>query len=550
MENHPPDASDILREWKIGYHALFEGLSDAVLLLRGDRVVDCNPKALSLFGCAREELLGCRPGDLSPGVQPDGVPSEEVIRQRLAAVMRGEPQGFEWQHRGREGTPVSTEVSLFRIEDTSPPLIQAIIRDVTDRKIAGDLYRIMARNSPIGVYVLLDGKFAYVNRSFRKLTGYEKNELLGRSSLEIVHPEDRERVARCARAMLRGERTEPYEFRVCAKGRRPSWNMETVAPITFRGRRAVLGNFMDVTRQKLVEEALRESEERYRTIVEDIADGYFEVDLAGRFTYVNHRICEMLGSSLEETLKMNYLQYTDEVQARRVFEAFNTVYRTGAPCRGLEWEVVRKDGTKGIGEASVSLVRDVEGKPVGFRGIVRDTTERKRMEEQILCLAFEDALTGLPNRRAFMERFAQEIARAGRHGRKFMIAMMDLDRFKEVNDTLGHQVGDRLLRAVADRLRAILRKEDTLGRLGGDEFAVLIPDVATKQDGVRIGEKFVEAFQSPFPVSPHDIGMTTSIGFSVYPDDGDNEDALYKNADHALYRAKDRGRNTYVICGI
>jgi len=326
--------------------------------------------------------------------------------------------------------------------------------------------------------------------------------------------------------------------------------METVAPITFRGRRAVLGNFMDVTRQKLTEEALRDSEERYRTIVEDIADGYYEVDLAGRFTYVNHRICKMLGVSREEALTMHYLQYTDEVQARRVFEAFNSVYRTGVPYRGFEWEVVRKDGTKGFGETSVSLIRDVEGKPVGFRGIVRDTTERRRMEERILCLAFEDALTGLPNRRAFMERFAQEVARAGRHRRKFMIAMMDLDRFKEVNDTLGHQVGDRLLRAVADRLRAILRKEDTLGRLGGDEFAVLIPDVATKRDGVRIGEKFVGAFQSPFPVSPHEIGITTSIGFAVYPDDGDDEDTLYKNADHALYRAKDRGRNTYVICGL
>jgi diguanylate cyclase (GGDEF)-like protein len=165
------------------------------------------------------------------------------------------------------------------------------------------------------------------------------------------------------------------------------------------------------------------------------------------------------------------------------------------------------------------------------------------MEEIIRNLAYEDDLTGLPNRRAFLERFTREIARAGRHGRKFMIAMMDLDRFKEVNDTLGHPMGDRLLKAVAQRIRGLLRKEDTVARLGGDEFALLIPDISDRTAGERVGDKLVAAFRSAFRVDPHVLEITTSIGMAVYPDDGLDEEVLGRNADSALYRAKEKGRN-------
>ncbi|HQP29478.1 MAG TPA: PAS domain S-box protein [Syntrophales bacterium] len=535
------DELNVLRDRDALCQRLLSSVGDAVLVLDGFRIEDCNPRAQALFGRTREQLIGRTPLAVSPEKQPNGTPSARLGPELLAAVQPGEPLRCEWQYLGPNGTPVSTELVLQRLNGGSRVLV--VSHDLTERKSVDDLYRALARNSPIGVFLAVGGKFVYTNRKFCELTGYDRKELSGRPSGALVHPEDRDWARRNALLMLQGVVTEPFEFRAVKKDGAISWTMETVSSITFRGRRAVLGNCMDVTRQKLTEAALRESEARYRTIIADIVDGYYEVDLTGRFTFFNDRVWQMLGYPREETMGLSYLQYTPEAAARKVFEVFNRVYRTGEPYHGLEWEIMRKDGTLGFGEASVSLIRDADGNPSGFRGIVRETTERRKMEEIIRNLAYEDDLTGLPNRRAFLERFTREIARAGRHGRKFMIAMMDLDRFKEVNDTLGHPMGDRLLKAVAQRIRGLLRKEDTVARLGGDEFALLIPDISDRTAGERVGDKLVAAFRSAFRVDPHVLEITTSIGMAVYPDDGLDEEVLGRNADSALYRAKEKGRN-------
>ncbi len=537
------DELSVLRDRDALCQRLFSSTGDAVLVLDGFRIEDCNPRALAMFGRAREQLVGRTPLAVSPERQPNGIPSARLSADLLAAIQPGEPLRCEWQYLGPNGTPVSTELVLHRLDGGSRVL--AVSHDLTERKSVDDFYRALVRNSPIGVFLAVGGKFVYTNRKFCELTGYGRKELSGRLSGEIIHPEDRDWVRQNALLMLQGVVTEPFEFRAVKKDGAITWNMETVTSITVRGQRAVLGNCMDVTRQKLTEAALRESEARYRTIITDIADGYYEVDLAGRFTFFNDRVWQILGYTREETMGLSYLQYTPEAAAKKVFEVFNQVYRTGEPYHGLEWEVMRKDGTLGFDEASVSLIRDADGNPAGFRGIVRETTERRKMEEIILSLAYQDSLTGLPNRRAFLERFAWEIARSGRHGRQFMIAMMDLDRFKEVNDTLGHPTGDRLLQAVAERLRGLLRKEDTVARLGGDEFALLIPDISDRTAGERIGDKLVAAFQSAFTVDPHFLKITTSIGMAIYPDDGTDEEALIRNADVALYRVKEKGRNDW-----
>ena len=192
---------------------------------------------------------------------------------------------------------------------------------------------------------------------------------------------------------------------------------------------------------------------------------------------------------------MNYRQYTDKETSKKVFQTFNKVYNTGEPTKGFDWQIIRKDGTKRYIEASVSLQKDSSGKPTGFRGIVRDITERKQIEQQLNHMATHDALTGLPNRMLFMDRLEVALAQSKRNRHKMAVMMLDLDHFKNINDTLGHMVGDQLLKEVGYRLAGILRQNDTVARLGGDEFIILLSDIEQMEDVIGVAKIILKAFQ-------------------------------------------------------
>ena len=184
--------------------------------------------------------------------------------------------------------------------------------------------------------------------------------------------------------MLRGvDDPVPYEFRMVTKQGQIRWILQIVSPIEYKGHPAILGNAMDITERKRVEDALRQSEEKYRSILEDIQEGYFEVDFAGNFTFFNDSLRRFLDYSQEELMGMNYLQYTDKEYSKILFQAFNKVYNTGEPTEGFDWQIIRKNGTKRYVEASILLQKNSSGKPIGFRGIARDVTERKRTEEAL-----------------------------------------------------------------------------------------------------------------------------------------------------------------------
>ena len=172
-------------------------------------------------------------------------------------------------------------------------------------------------------------------------------------------------------------------------------------------------------------------------------------------------------------------------------------------------------------------------------------TERERAEETIKQMAYHDALTGLPNRRLFNDRLNLAMAHASRNQQKLAVMLFDLDHFKEVNDTLGHSVGDQLLQDVSERLTSLLRKGDTVARMGGDEFMLLLPEVVQVEDAAKVAQKILEAIRESYVFDGHELHVTTSIGIAFYPDDGEGADTLVKNADIAMYRAKDHGRDNY-----
>ena len=406
----------------------------------------------------------------------------------------------------------------------------------------------LLENTGVGIYIVQDTKFVYVNPFFEGLTGYTLEEIENTHSLNLVHPEDREEVRAVAIEILRHQSPmAPYEYRLIKKNGDVMWVMERLTSIDYLGRRAAMGSFMDINDRKQLEEALSQSEERYRTILEQMQDAYAEFDLAGNYTFANESNCRDLGYCMEELIGMSFRQIVPEDEVDRVFAAYNEIFRTGQPKRRFEHKIIRKNGATGYVESAVSLLKGRDGKTVGFRGLSRDVTERKLLEEKLAEMATRDFLTGLPNRVLLNDRFQLAVAEAHRAGQLLAVMSLDLDRFKLVNDTMGHNAGDELLRCVASRLISTLRSTDTVARIGGDEFLLLIPKIHNTENAVSIANKIIRSFEKPFAINGGSLLTSVSIGLSIFPDNGKDLETLMHKSDSALYSAKNAGRNRLTV---
>jgi diguanylate cyclase (GGDEF)-like protein/PAS domain S-box-containing protein len=296
-------------------------------------------------------------------------------------------------------------------------------------------------------------------------------------------------------------------------------------------------------------ETLRESEERNRLLLHSAGEGIFGVDVMGQVTFVNPAALRLLGFAAEELLGQRvhaaiHHSHEDGSIYPVVDSPMYASYTQGAENQVGDEVLWRKDGSSfPVEYSSTPIAKD--GQVTGAVVTFRDVTDRKQAEEIIHQMAYHDSLTGLPNRKLFSDRLGIALAQAQRNQKVVAIAMLDLDHFKEVNDTLGHDVGDLLLKATAERLRTALRDSDTVARIGGDEFALILPDLKGINDAIQVAQKIVASFRKPFPIDTHQLLMTTSIGIAVYPNDGTDEGMLLKNADQAMYQAKQTGRDRY-----
>jgi len=252
-----------------------------------------------------------------------------------------------------------------------------------------------------------------------------------------------------------------------------------------------------------------------------------------------------MGYTKEELMGMNYKVLAAKEDIEVVFQDFNRVFRTGETMKGLSYKFIQKNGDVGFGELSVSPIKDEAGNIFGFRGVARDVTERKRLERELNDIATHDFLTGLPNRMLLHDRLNVALAAAKRNRTMLVVMMLDLDHFKVVNDTFGHTTGDKVLMIAGERLLALMRKSDTVARVGGDEFLVLLPRISRAEDSIKVARKILEAFRKPFAVNNYKIRVTTSVGFAIYPDAGEDAEILMRNADIAMYWVKEQGRDNY-----
>ncbi|MDY1360994.1 diguanylate cyclase domain-containing protein [Pseudomonas aeruginosa] len=292
-------------------------------------------------------------------------------------------------------------------------------------------------------------------------------------------------------------------------------------------------------------ERLEHSEARDRAILQSMRDGYFEMDVDGVILTVNPALCQLLGQTRETLIGHPYYELLGEDDLARARQPFQRAMQSGAG-KTFAIPLQRADGSLGYFEATVSLIHDLQGELRGYRGIVRDVSDQIAYQQQLLEMAYRDPLTGLGNRKAFDEQLGQALLRAGSGGSELALLYLDLDRFKEVNDRFGHDIGDALLRTVAERVRSTLRQPDKAYRLGGDEFAVLLED-SQENNPQRLAERLLAALVQPIALNGERIDFVTpSIGIALYPRHAGDPEGLVRAADSAMYEAK-RQRNHYCL---
>lgn len=304
--------------------------------------------------------------------------------------------------------------------------------------------------------------------------------------------------------------------------------------------RRALREAWELRQRQRAEEQLRRAAAAFDNMTEAIL-------IAGedrRVAAVNHSFTWLTGHTAEEVLGLDFERLLAEMSDAAIYQDMWAKLESVGRWRG-ETQKRRKDGESFPAWESISVVRNPEGGIEGYVCVFSDITVIKRAEEQLRYLAHHDALTGLPNRLAFAARLDNALARAKRHNHRAALLYLDLDRFKQINDTLGHEYGDRLLQTVATRARNCVRAEDTVARLGGDEFVLILAEITHPQDAARLARKIGDNINQPIDLDGHKIVASASIGISVYPDDAATAEALIKAADAAMYVAKQQGRNTY-----
>ena len=378
-------AEEKLEESEQKYRLLFENSPDCIAQIdREGRFLAANPASARSLGVPLEELIGKTFFEVMP---------QEVAQLRLENVRKvldeWQPQIFEDERAGRYFHHIDIPTKTSDQKEA----VQVITRDITEHKKMEEAlrqseenYKTLFNNSAIGMYVMdvETMKVVMGNQAAREMAGFSSaEEGIGVNPFDFVVPEDREKVLEIAVNEFLQESRRTHEIQVMDKNGQRGWHSISIARIMYKDRPASLVSFTDITERKQAEEALRRSEERYRTILEEMEDSYFEVDLGGHLTFVNNSVCRNLGYSREELIGMSYKGFTAEKDIETVFRVFGEVYRTGVPNKGFPWKIIRKDGIHGFAEASVSLLRDDKGEIIGFRGVGRDVTERKQTEEKL-----------------------------------------------------------------------------------------------------------------------------------------------------------------------
>jgi diguanylate cyclase (GGDEF)-like protein/PAS domain S-box-containing protein len=394
----------------------------------------------------------------------------------------------------------------------------------------------------IGITVTdLQGRIIYTNPAEARMHGYTTDELVGRNAHLLAPPPVWRELTPQRLNELRGWRREALNVRKDGT----LFPVQLVSDAVTDASGLPIGIVtccVDISERKQAEEALRASEARYRTLFERNVAGVYRATAEGVILECNDALVRMLGWTSQQEVRSRKVAdfYFRTADLERLMKDLR---RLGS-LASHEVRLRRRDGSVAWVLASASLIEE-EGGPDVVEGTLIDVTDRKQAQQELEFQAHHDPLTGLPNRTLLEERLSLALGHAARGDSGVAVLYLDLDHLKTINDALGHDAGDALLRGFAERLTGCLRREDTVARIGGDEFVVLLPAVRTQSEAGKVAQKILEAVARRFRIHDREIYVTASAGIALFPQDGSDAAMLQKRADDALYRAKQLGRNAY-----
>jgi diguanylate cyclase (GGDEF)-like protein/PAS domain S-box-containing protein len=386
----------------------------------------------------------------------------------------------------------------------------------------------------------------YFSRRFAEMFGYSVQDLahLSEAWIALVHPDDMAEVDRALKAHLAGKSPQyASEHRMLHRNGNVIW-VQARGTVVRRAKDGtalrMTGTHRDITGRKREENQLR----LWATVFENTQEGIFITDSEARIVSANAAFSAITGYTLEEMVGRNPNMFSSGEQSRAFYQNMWASINDTGSWQG-EIRDRRKNGEVFPMYTSITATRDARGELQNYIAICVDISERKATEARIRFLAHHDVLTGLPNRELLEDRIGQALAHAQRTETRIGVLFVDIDRFKNVNDSLGHHMGDELLKIAARRLRACVRLDDTVSRQGGDEFILLITELDDASDAGQVAQKVLDVVSQPFTLDGNEVHVTASVGIAIYPEDGADSETLIRNADAAMYFAKERGRNNF-----
>ncbi|MCX6006683.1 MAG: diguanylate cyclase [Chloroflexi bacterium] len=392
-----------------------------------------------------------------------------------------------------------------------------------------------------------NGRYLMANKKVAASYGKTPEEFVGRSIYDFVPKEMAERYIKSNRRLLaRGGQREYEDTLKLPTGEERSFLFLDICLKDDDGRYfAIQSSGIDITERKQAEQALRLSEEKFRLLIENSYDIIYTLSLDGILTFVSPAWTVLLGHPVNQVVGQPLLTFIHPDEVATCMTALGEGLIAGQPVKDFEYRACHMDGSWRWHTTSAVPLRDEVGTIIGVEGISRDITERKRMEQKLEETATHDFLTGLPNRVLLLDRFTIAAALAHRNKARIAVMSLDLDKFKSVNDTLGHGAGDQVLKVISTRLTGLIRASDTLARVGGDEFILMMMETDHMGDATAIAQKILVSFKEPLLIDGHQVQLATSIGIAIYPEDGQDLETLTKKSDSALYYSKGPGRNQF-----
>jgi diguanylate cyclase (GGDEF)-like protein/PAS domain S-box-containing protein len=537
--------------------AVVEQSSEAIVIKDLDNVIlSWNAGAERIYGWSHAEAVG---RNITLLVRPAA--SGTDVARRIARLRRGEPDAWRAVSQRRDGTKIHVDVNVSPLYDEGGHHIGEItmVRDITEREQAESALRAtQARNRELALIVdqsydaiITKDTFNRIitwNRGAERIFGWSADEVLGRNFMALMAPGADEAALQAAIARIGERRAQTWETVRTTKSGRQIHVEVTVSPL-FDDDGKHLGEISinrDISQRVQAEDALRD----HRLFLEQAQEvggiGSWALSLTdGRLTWSDEtaRIFGIEPATFDGREETFYGRVHPE-DAERVRADKALAQSTRTPFTS-EFRILRPDGSQRWICEHAAIICDHEGRALRVLGVAQDITERRAAQERIEFLATRDPLTELPNRLLLRDRITHSMAGAVRNGTQLALLFIDLDRFKTINDSLGHRIGDELLKQVARRLARCVRSEDTLARLGGDEFVVLLQGLSDAQGASQVARKVLKALTRPYLIEGHQLSTSCSIGISLYPTDGTDAQALMKNADAAMYHAKEHGRGNY-----